>query len=391
MRYNFDEIIERKNTDSLKYDFHVQRGKPDGLLPLWVADMDFRTPPPIIAALAAKSQHGIFGYSESRQDYFQVLQNWFYSHFNWETEEDWLIKTPGVVYALYALVRALTNKGDAILIQQPVYPPFSQVVFNNERSLIVNRLIYSNSKYSIDFADFEAKIVQNKVKLFILCSPHNPVGRVWTKEELVDLGNICLKHGVTVISDEIHADFVYPGYRHTIFANINPEFAEIAVTCTAPTKTFNLAGLQISNIFVKNKAMRDKLKQELVKNGYNQLNIMGLTACKAAYENGREWLMELNAYLAGNLDFARSFLRQKIPQVQLVEPEGTYLLWLDFKELGLSNDKLEDLIVDKARLWLNSGLTFGEGGAGFQRVNIACPRSVLKEAFVRLEQAVSKL
>lgn len=388
MSINFDQIIDRKNTDSIKYDFALQRGKPDGILPLWVADMDFKTPACVTDALVEKSRHGIFGYSESGQDYIETLQNWFSLYFNWEIQPNWLIKTPGVVCALCTAIRALTNKGDAILIQQPVYYPFGESVLANERSLVVNQLIYQDSRYLIDFKDFENKIIQNKVKLFILCSPHNPVGRVWTKEELVLLGDICVKHGVVVISDEIHADFVYPGHRHLVFAALKPEFQEIAVTCTAPTKTFNLAGLQISNIFIANKKLRDLFKQETVKSGYSQLNIMGITACKAAYQGGGEWLDGLKGYLVENLNFVRCFLLQNLPQIKLVEPEGTYLVWLDFKELGLNKKQLEDLIVNKARLWLDGGGMFGAGGEGFQRINIACPRSILEKALTQLEQAM---
>jgi len=233
--------------------------------------------------------------------------------------------------------------------------------------------------------------MQNDVKLFILCNPHNPVGRIWTKDELIRLGDICLKHGVTVISDEIHADFVYAGHKHLVFANVNPEYADMTITCTAPSKTFNLAGLQVSNIFIKNKDIRDMFKEEMAKSGYSQLNVMGITACRVAYESGREWLLELKAYLAENLNFIREFISQKLPQLELIEPEGTYLVWLDFRKLGLDEERLEDLIVNKARLWLDAGAMFGAGGEGFQRFNIACPRSVLERAFSQLEQAINSL
>lgn len=389
MRTDFDTVIDRRNTDSLKYDFAAARGKPDGILPLWVADMDFAAPQCVIDALVEKSRHGIFGYSESREDYFKVLRSWFSSRFNWNIEPEWLIKTPGVVAAICTAIRALTRKGDAVLIQQPVYYPFTGTVLQNERKLSVNQLVYFRGRYTVDFEDFENKIVQEKVRLFILCSPHNPVGRVWTREELVKLGDICLKHGVTVVSDEIHADFTYPGHRHLVFAGVKPEFSQIAVTCTAPTKTFNLAGLQISNIFIENPEIRRRFKQEIGKSGYSQPNVMGITACRAAYAGGIEWLAELKEYLSGNLDFLRSFLRQKLPQIGLVEPEGTYLVWLDFRELGLDDKKLDDLIVNRAGLWLDSGPIFGAGGEGFQRVNIACPRAILHKALTQLEYAVN--
>lgn len=384
----FDEIIDRSNTDCLKYDFTERRGKPKDVLPLWVADMDFRAPANVIEALENKSRHGIFGYSDTNLEYVQVLQNWFQSYFKWFIQPEWLIKTPGVVFAICAAMRALTRKDEAVMIQQPVYYPFSESVLINKRKLVINQLVNYADRYSIDWQDFEDRIIQNRVKLFILCSPHNPVGRVWTADELIRMGEICLKYGVTVISDEIHADFVYPGHKHLVFANLKPEFQEITITCTAPTKTFNLAGLQVSNIFVPNSKIRHAIKQEIARSGYSQLGIMGLTAAKAAYENGHQWLAELKEYLTGNLYFIKNYVQEKLPQIKLIEPEGTYLIWLDFRELGLKDVELDELIVHKARLWLDPGTMFGAGGEGFQRINIACPRAILSQALIQLEQAI---
>lgn len=386
---NFDEIIERWNTDSIKYDFAAHRGLPEDVLPLWVADMDFRTPPCVIEALVDKSRHGIFGYSESREDYFEVLESWFRRRFGWQIQPEWLIKTPGMVFAICMAIRALTSEGDAVLIQQPVYYPFASSVTGNGRKLEVNELVCENGRYHIDFEDFERKITQRSVKMFILCSPHNPVGRVWTREELIRMGDICLKHGVTVVADEIHADFVYPGHTHAVFANLKPEFADITVTCTAPTKTFNLAGLQISNIFVFNQRMRRRIQQEISCAGYSQVNVMGMVACKAAYAHGEEWLEELKAYLKGNLDFVRGFFSKRIPEIRLVEPEGTYLVWLDCRALGLNDKALDELVIQRAKLWLDGGHMFGQGGSGFQRINIACPRQLLEQAMERLAAAVA--
>ena len=391
MAYNFDEIIERKDTDSLKYDFAARRGKPEGLLSLWVADMDFRAPQCVIDALTEKSAHGIFGYSESREDYVEVLQSWFKRRFNWQIQPEWLVKTPGVVFAICAAIRALTQKGDAVLIQQPVYYPFTESINANRRTLVVNELNFDGSGYTIDYEDFEQKITQHNVKLFILCNPHNPVGRVWTREELIRMGDICVKHGVTVISDEIHADFVYPGHKHTVFASLKPEFANITITCTAPTKTFNLAGLQISNIFVSDRTMRSRIQQEINRCGYSQLNVMGLVACKAAYTKGEDWLEALKGYLAENLKFLRSFLESDIPQIKLVEPQGTYLVWLDCTSLGLSDKALDELIIHRAKLWLDAGTMFGQGGSGFQRINIACPRSLLQQALEQLARGLQDI
>lgn len=391
MKYDFDQIIQRKNTNSLKYDFAAERGKPEGILPLWVADMDFSTAPCVTDALVHKTSHGILGYSETGPAYFTALQKWFSRNFDWETEPGWLVKTPGVVFALCAAIRALTQRGDAVLIQQPVYYPFESAVLTNERELVVNKLLYRDGKYTVDFADFEKKVIEKQVKLFILCSPHNPVGRVWTKEELVRLGDICLKHGVLVVSDEIHADFVYPGHRHRVFASLKPEFRKMTVTCTSPTKTFNLAGLQISNIFIADSGIRRKIKREMERSGYSQPGIMGITACQAAYENGADWLAELKVYLSGNISFLRDFLTRRLPQIKLVEPEGTYLVWLDCRELGLEDRQLDMLLVQKAGLWLDAGPMFGAGGEGFQRINIGCPRAVLEKALQQLAQAVNSL
>jgi len=391
LQYDFDIIIDRRNTDSIKYDFAARRGKPEDVLPLWVADMDFRTPPCVIDALVEKSRHGIFGYSNTREDYFEALHGWFSRHFDWNVKPEWLVKTPGVVFAICAAIRAFTDKGDAVIVQEPVYYPIPGSVRANGRKLVVNQLVYSEGRYTIDFKDFEDKIVRNRVKLFILCSPHNPVGRVWTREELIRLGDICAKHGVLVVSDEIHQDFTYPGYRQMVFSDLKPEYSEITITCTAPTKTFNLAGLQISNIFIPNRDLRRKFRDEVAASGYGEPSIMGIVACRAAYTCGEEWLNELKEYLLGNLDFLRNFLRQKLPMIKLVEPEGTYLVWLDFSALGLDDKELDDFITNQAGLWLNPGTIFGAGGEGFQRINIACPRAILEKALIQLEQAISRL
>lgn len=391
MYYDFNKQIERRGTNSLKYDFAAEKGKPEDILPLWVADMDFQTPQPVIDALVEASSHGVFGYTEVKSPYFETVQDWYRTHFNWETKESWLVKTPGVVFAICTAVRAFTEPGDGVLIQRPVYYPFSNSILDNDRTLINNPLCISSGRYTIDLDDFEAKIKDNKVKLFILCNPHNPVGRVWTKEELTAMGDICLKYNVTVVSDEIHGDFIYPGYKHTVFAGIRPEFADIVITCTAPSKTFNLAGLQISNIFISNQKLRSAFRKELYSTGYNQLNTLGLVACHAAYEKGNSWLESLRTYLSENLTYIRNYLKEELPQISLIEPEGTYLIWLDFRELGLTDAQLEDLIVHKAKLWLDRGTMFGPEGEGFQRINIACPRSTLERAFSQLKQAVEAL
>lgn len=388
MKYNFDEIIDRRNTDCLKYDFAAERGKPEDVLSLWVADMDFRTAPGIIERAVADANLGIYGYTESKDDYFQAVANWYRTYFDWNVEKKWLVKTPGIVFAIGVAVQALTKEGDAVMIQQPVYYPFSEVVKDSGRKLVNNALVLKDGHYEIDFEDFERKIAEEKVKLFVLCSPHNPVGRVWTKEELLQIGEICLKYGVKVVSDEIHSDFVYGDRKHYVFATVDPRFEEFSIICTAPSKTFNLAGLQASNIFIPNVQIRKAFRKQMSAVGYSQINMIGLHACKAAYETGREWLEELKVYLKGNLDFVRDYLEKNIPQIKLIEPEGTYLIWLDFRALGLPEEKLEHLIVHEAKLWLDSGAIFGKDGEGFERINIACPRAVLEEACKRLQKAV---
>lgn len=389
MVYDFDKVIERKNTSCVKYDSASQMGMPDDILPLWVADMDFQVPQGVIDRLKAVVEHGIFGYTEEPEGYFEALQSWYGRRFDWKIQREWLIHTPGVVFAVSAAIRAFTKEGDSVLIQQPVYYPFKRAIENNNRQTVNCELKLRDGKYQIDFEAFEQCAAREDVKLFILCSPHNPVGRVWEEWELRKLGEICLKHQVKVISDEIHSDFVYPGYCHHMFAALSDELAAITVTCTAPSKTFNLAGLQTSNIFIADEKMRTAYKKVLEIQDCGEVNRMGLFACQAAYETGEEWLEQLLIYLKGNLDYIRTFLKEKLPQIKLIEPEGTYLLWLDFRGLNLSETELEDLIVKQARLWLDGGTMFGESGLGFQRVNIACPRSIIEEAMERLCHAVN--
>lgn len=389
MKYNFNEIIDRKGTDSLKYDFAVERGLPKDVLPLWVADMDFPVEDHIKEALIKASEHAIFGYSDTKDDYFEVLSSWYERRFFWKVKKEWLVKTPGVVFATAMAIQALTKENEAIIIQEPVYYPFSSTIRANNRKLVINNLVLKKDKYHIDFVDFEKKIIENNVKLFILCSPHNPVGRVWTGEELQKLANICLKHKVYIFSDEIHSDLVYEKDIHTIFANLGKDVEDSCIVATAPSKTFNIAGLQVSNIWIANKKMRDAFKEAIDRAGYSQLNNMGLIATKVAYKYGEEWLEELKIYLKSNIDFVRKFLKDKLPNIKLIEPEGTYLLWVDCRELGLSEKERQGLIQNKAKLWLDTGTMFGKAGAGFERINIACPRKTLEEAMNRLKEAIN--
>lgn len=390
MPVDFDTVPNRRGTNCFKYDFAREMGMPEDVLPLWVADMDFPTAPAVLERLHALAEHGIFGYTGVKDAYFSAVHNWYAQRFSWETQRSWLVTTPGVVFAIAIAIRAFTQKGDAILIQQPVYYPFANKVTENDRQLVVNPLVLKNGRYEMDFADMERKIVDYHVKMLLLCSPHNPVGRVWTKEELLRVGEICQKHGVLVVSDEIHADFTYAGHAHRVFASLKSEFADFTITCTAPSKTFNLAGLQNSNIFIPNRQLRHAYKKELSACGCGGTNCMGMAACQAAYEAGADWLEQLKQYLAGNLAYIRQFLREKLPEIALIEPEGTYLVWLDLRKLGLTEQQQRQLIVQDAKLWLDTGTLFGQGGEGFERINIACPRTTIEQAMQRLEHAVHK-
>lgn len=385
---DFDTVVDRKNTNCLKYDFAVERGMPEDVLPLWVADMDFKTSSYVQDALNRQIEHGIFGYSESKDEYFEAVSGWMKRHHNWEVSKDWLVKTPGVVFALAMAVQAFTDPGDKVLIQLPVYYPFSGVIRGNGRVIVSNTLVYGDdNRYHIDFDDFEKKIVDENIKLFFLCSPHNPVGRVWTKEELIQLGDICYKHHVIVVSDEIHADFAFKG-KHQVFANLKKEYEEITITCTAPSKTFNLAGLQVSNVFIANPKLRKAFCKQIDIAGYSQLNVIGLVACEAAYRHGDEWYEAMLRYVKSNIDFTRKYVEENLPGVTMAEHEGTYLVWLDFRDTGLDVEQLEHMIVHEAKLWLDSGKIFGDSGKGFQRINVACPRVVLEEALSRIKSCL---
>ena len=381
---DFDRIIDRKNTRCLKYDFAVKRGMPEDVLPLWVADMDFETSSYIEDALTERVKEGIFGYSDVQTPYFEIIRDWMIRHHDWEPQEKWLIKTPGVVFALAMAVKAYTDPGDKVLLQQPVYYPFSEVITDNGREVVSNDLVLTEEgNYKIDFADFEQKIIANGIKLFLLCSPHNPVGRVWTREELETIGDICVKHGVTVVSDEIHNDFIWEG-THTVFAGIKKEFADISVTCTSPSKTFNLASMLISNIFIPDQILRRKFRKEMDRAGISQLSVLGLVATEAAYAHGDEWYAAMKNYVRDNIAFARAYVEENLPGVRMIDTQGTYLIWLDFRQTGLTVEELDHKIIYEAKLWLDSGKIFGKTGEGFERINVACPRAVLQEALDRI-------
>ncbi len=392
---NFDEVIERRNTYSLKYDFAVRRGMPEDVLPLWVADMDFKTSSYVEDAVVERTRHAIFGYTETGADlsndrYFHAVAGWMKRHHDWDVDIRWLIKTPGVVFALAMAVKAFTEEGDAVLIQQPVYYPFSEVIEDNKRVIVSNDLyLGDDNRYHIDFEDFEKKIVENNVKLFLLCNPQNPTGRVFTKEELTKLGDICLKHQVLVVSDEIHNDFALFS-EHTVFAKVKKEFENNCIICTSASKTFNLASMLMSNIFIPNPTIRRAFRKQVDAAGISQLSALGIVATEAAYENGEEWYEKVVSYIKDNIAFVKQYTKENLPGVTVIDGEGTFLPWLDFRGTGLSPEEIDKRIIYDAKLWLDSGKIFGKTGAGFQRINVATPRSILEECLDRIREHVLK-
>lgn len=389
-KYNFDRIIDRKGTSCLKYDFGMKRKGRTDLLPMWVADMDFALPEEILADFHKRIDHGIFGYMDPDAEYFAALDRWFSLHHGYHIQPEWVTLGCGVVFGLATGVKAFTEPGDAVLIQQPVYYPFREVIEDNGRKFINSQLHYENGKYTIDFADFEQKILENQVKVFLLCSPHNPAGRVWTKEELTRLGDICLKHRVIILDDEIHCDFVYAPHHFTSFLALDEKYRDNLVVFNSPSKTFNVAGLQPGNIIIPNKELRRRYRKANAAAGYSQGSIMGQVAVKSCYTKGDAWVKELVDYIAGNIAWVREFVKENFPKATFVEPEGTYLVWIDFSGYGLSDEELEHLVVDEAKLWLDSGKIFGPATSQFERFNMACPRATVEKAFHQLKDALEE-
>ena len=388
MSYNFNKITDRRNTGAVKIDLAVARGKPADVLSLWVADMDFPTSPVILEALHKKIDHGIFGYSCPDEAFYNALAAWMKNEHNFTFDRREMVSTPGVVFAIATAIKAYTKEGESVLIQTPVYYPFKNMIEANNRNLVTSPLFEKDGKWQIDFEDFENKIVENDVKLFIFCSPHNPVSRVWTREEVSHLAEICLRHNVLVFADEIHNDFVYAPNVHTVFSTLSTEVEQNCIVSMSPSKTFNLAGLQFSTNFIKNPSLRARFKLERNKTGYDEPSLMGMVAARAAYEGGKPWLEALKKHLLENIDFVRTYLKEKIPQARLIEPEGTFLLWIDFSALGISDSELDDIIVNKAKVWLDRGTMFGPEGNCYQRINIATPQPLLREAIDRISEAL---
>ena len=388
--YDFDIPVDRHGTDSLKFDYAEALHRSPDLLSLWVADMDFPAPTEVVEALERRVRHGVFGYTEPGGAYYQALADWMGTRYGLVVKPDEVIATPGVVFALAVCVRAFTKPGEAVLIQRPVYYPFTGVVESNGRKLVNAPLTYRDGIYSIDFEAFEHTVEESNAKLFLLCNPHNPVGRVWTQDELIRLGAICADHGIIVVSDEIHMDFARPGYTHIPFASLSPELAQIAITCTSASKTFNLAGLQVANTIIPNEELRRMFATEIQSEGYSEPNALGITATYAAYSQGGEWLAQLKDYLEGNWQLLENHLSEHAPYLHLVPAQSTYLAWVDCHALGLDDRELERFVEDEAGLWLDCGYMFGPEGSGFIRVNIATQRAYLAQALDQLASALGR-
>ena len=389
VKYNFDKIINRDNTNSSKWSFNKETFGYEDVISMWIADMDFETVPEIKEEIIKRANHGIYGYTATTESYYKEVVNWMKKRHGWNIKKEWIINTPGIVMAVNTIVKTFTHPGDKILLQRPIYYPFFKAINNNGCHIVNNPLKFDGNKYEMDFEDLDNKLSDPRVKIIILCSPHNPTGRVWTNEELTKLGNLCLKHNVLVISDEIHSDLIYKPNKHIPFASICEKFADISITCTAPSKTFNLAGLQGSNIIISNEHLRNEFKISMENIGLSRLNIFASIACEVAYKYGEQWLEELMDYLQQNRKFAKEFIKEKIPILKVIEPEGTYLLWIDCRELKMSKEELEKFMLKEAGVAFDEGYIFGEEAIGFERMNIACPRSILKEALERIQKAIN--
>lgn len=398
MKYDFNRVYSRYSTGCIKWDAAGKIFGSEDVIPMWVADMDFPTAGPVVDALRKRAGHEFYGYTQPGPGLVQSVIDRMDRKFGWRIQPEWIVFTPGVIPAISIAIRSLTRPGDGVILQEPVYYPFFPSVKNSGCQVVTNELRLDRGCYEIDFDDLENKIhlssgmfnAPDRNRLLILCNPHNPVGRIWSRDELTHLGEIVIGHGGKVISDEIHCEILYKGYEHTVFASISPEFEENCIVCTAPSKTFNLAGLQASSIIIPNKKLRKDF-ENIMRSIVPAPNLFGLEAMEAAYRYGDEWLEQFLEYLQGNMEFTLAYFKDKIPRIKIIEPQGTYLVWLDCRELGLDDVSLRDFIRNKARLGLDDGFLFGTGGSGFQRMNIACPRSVLMEALIRIENAVNSL
>ena len=384
--YNFDEIIPRHSSDSYKWDSTTNQD----VLPMWVADMDFRTAPPIIEELQQRVSHGIFGYTRVPDAYYNAVTNWFSRRHNWQIDKNWIIYTSGVVPAISAIIKALTKTGDKVIVQTPVYNCFFSSIRNNDCEILCNRLIYEHNTYRIDYEDLEQKASDPKARILLLCNPHNPAGRVWTINELKRIGEICIRHGIIVVSDEIHCELVYPGHRYIPFASISEDFLHQSVTCLSPSKSFNIAGLQIANIISFDENWRKKIDKAININEVCDVNPFGVRATIAAYNKGEEWLQQLISYLKANYGCFKDFCDKNLTDFPIAKLEGTYLVWMDCRKLDIPSEELERQLIKEAKLWLNAGTMYGQDGEGFMRWNIACPRTRMLEGLERFYKFINQ-
>lgn len=390
MKYDFDEVVDRSGTHSSKWDAQVQMelfGK-SGLLPYWVADMEFKAAPEILEALRKRVDNGIFGYTVRPEEYYDGIIRWTRKRFGWEIQKDWILFTPGIVPGVNYVIQSFTEKGDGVIINQPVYYPFSNSIKANGREVVDSPLILEGSRYHIDFEDLEKKAKNPRNKLYVLCSPHNPVSRVWTREELRRVGQICLENDVLILADEIHNDLVLGDKKHTMFASVDKRFEDISITATAPTKTFNLAGFYASNIIIPNRDLREKVEATLLSNSIGNQGPLSIEAVMAAYEHGEPWLEELLVYLKENVDFTREYLKKELPLVDFIDTDATYLMWIDLRAYEKDGKTLEKVLVERGEVALDGGTWFGDGGDGFMRLNIAAPRKFLEEGLERIVKAI---
>lgn len=386
MNYNFDEIIPRRGTNSYKWD----SAPTSDILPMWVADMDFRTAPPIISALRQRVEYGIFGYTKVPQEYYDAVILWFHRRHALDIRQEWIIYTTGVVPALSAIIQALTEPGDRILVQPPVYNCFYSSIRNSRCTIVENPLRYSDGRYTIDFDDLERHASAPSVKLMLLCNPHNPAGRVWSRTELQEIARICIKHQVLVIADEIHGELIQPGHSYTPFATLSEEARQHSITCISPSKAFNLAGIQIANIVAADETIRQKIDKAININEVCDINAFAVNATIAAYREGEDWLNELNAYLHGNYTLLTAYFQQHLPQYPILPLEGTYLAWIDCTASGQSGDTIAEQLLHQTGLMINPGSMYGTSEIPFIRLNLACPRPLLQQALNKLNQVLSQ-
>lgn len=387
----FDQVIDRTNTHSVKWDMHELSHKPVDAYPLWVADMDFKVMPEIVEALNQEVNQALYGYTFISDDYYQSIIDWLERRHHYVIKKEWITTTPGVVSAINAAILAFTQENDSVLIQEPVYYPFKRSILFNKRKAINNQLIYTSDHYELDINDFEEQIKENNVKLFILCSPHNPIGKVFSEDELNQMVDICKKYDVLIVSDEIHMDFVYAPYQHKVLAQLRKDYADHIMTLYAASKTFNLAGMKVSQLICTNIDLIQRINDEYMKLGMHGHNTLGIIASTIAYSSGDTYVDELVSYLKQSIEWLQIFLAHELPQVKLVKPEGLYILWLDFSALNLSQDKLDEFLLTQAKCWLNNGELFGPSGKGFMRINCALPLSELKKVMHQLKDAIKML